>query len=107
MKLILSQNPSILLYLLRARLSTTLNKLTNSCVLLYAYNNTQYEIVLPNSGGLLVVPLLVHHNRHCIGTTSRLYGTSIAKLVAFLFVQILLVRIQNLHNVRVLLLGTG
>jgi hypothetical protein len=33
--------------------------------------------------------------------------TIIAKLVAFLFVQILSVRIQNLHNVRVLLLGTG
>jgi hypothetical protein len=30
----------------------------------------------------------------------------IAKLVAFLFVQILFVRIQNLHNVHVLLLGT-
>ena len=33
--------------------------------------------------------------------------TIIAKLVAFLFVQILSVRIQNLHNVQVLLLGTG
>jgi hypothetical protein len=31
----------------------------------------------------------------------------IAKLVAFLFVQILSVRIQNLRNVQVLLLGTA
>jgi len=33
--------------------------------------------------------------------------TIIAKLVAFLFVQILSFRIRNLHNVQVLLLSTG
>ena len=37
----------------------------------------------------------------------RTARTIIAKLVAFLFVQILSVRIQNLHNVPVLLPGTG